>query len=57
VETLQAQFMTCDSLFLYVLQTQKSRREKFQAALATYTHLQVLHHRTPRATNRWLKTI
>jgi adenylate kinase family enzyme len=57
VETFRTQFMTRDSLFVWVWQTHKRHCERFKAALAVYDHLHLIHHRTPKMTNGWLKII
>ena len=51
-----AKTLSRDSILLWALKTYRYRRHRIPATLAApeYSHLQVLHFRSPRQTKRWL---
>ena len=58
-ESFRQHFFSRESLFLWALQTHWLRRQTIPSALAQpeYIHLEVVHLRSPRAANKWLKTL
>ena len=58
-ESFRQHFFSSRSLFLWALQTHWRRRQTIPPALAQpeYNHLKVVHLRSPRAANKWLKTL
>jgi len=58
-ETWRAQFLSRDSLFLWVVQTHWRRRRQYTELLARpeYAHLGVVRLRSPRAMRAWLDTL
>jgi adenylate kinase family enzyme len=55
-ETWRAQFLSRDSLLLYVLKTHHRRRAVTAAQFKAYPHLAVLRFDHPNATARWLNS-
>jgi hypothetical protein len=58
-ETLHGMFLTGDNLFLWAFKTHFNRRKEYPLVFATpeYSHLTVIHLRSPRATEDWLASI
>lgn len=57
-ETLRGAFFDKDSLFLYAYPSQQRQRQSYPRALREeYTHLQVIHLRSPAETRQWLKNL
>ena len=58
-ESVRTWLFSRDSLYLWALQTYGKRRKDYPIAFAKpeHSHLKVLHFRTPRATNAWLRTL
>ena len=58
-ETWRGLFFSRDSLFLWALQKQWSRRREYRQLVAdpAYTHLAIYRFRHPRETARWLATL
>ena len=58
-ETFRMQFLSRDSIFLWVIKTHRRRHTTFPVALAQpeHAHLTVLRHRSPRETRAWLRRI
>jgi adenylate kinase family enzyme len=58
-ESFRADFLSRDSLFVWVVQTHRSRRRKYDQEFASpkYAALPVVRHRSPRMTARWLHTV
>jgi adenylate kinase family enzyme len=58
-ESFRTNFLSRDSLFVWVVQTHRSRRRRYEQAFASpkYAALPVVRLRSPRATDRWLHTI
>ena len=56
-ERFRVQFMSRDSLFLWALRTHRRRRKQTGALLQQpeYAHLEVVHLRSPKQTDRWLQ--
>ncbi len=56
-ERFLTQFMSRDSLFLWALKTHWRRRKQIGTLLQQpeHAHLEVVHLRSPRQTNRWLQ--
>ena len=56
-ERFRAQFMSRDSLFLWALKSHRRRRKQIGALLQQpeYAHLEAVHLRSPRQTNRWFQ--
>jgi adenylate kinase family enzyme len=58
-ETIRGFLFSRDSLFLWVLQTYRKHRRTYPALLKQpeYSHLRLVHLRSPRAANAWLSHI
>ena len=58
-ETLCDAFFRKDSLFLYALTSQKRQRSSYPQLLLSsdYTHLQIIHLRSPKETQEWLERL
>jgi adenylate kinase family enzyme len=58
-ERFRAQFLSKESLFFYIYQTHKSRRQKYSQLMHNnkFPHLTWIRHQSPRATHHWLKQI
>lgn len=58
-ESFRKQFLSRDSLFIWVLQTHWRYRHELEEVLhqPEYTHLHVIRFKTPRETERWLETV
>jgi adenylate kinase family enzyme len=58
-ETFREQFLSKESLFVWIYQTHGRRQLKYNQLRHNnvYPHLNWIHHQTPRATKRWLKQI
>ena len=56
-ERFRAQFMSCDSLLLWLLRTHRRRRKQLGALLQQpeYAHLEVVRLRSSKQTKRWLQ--
>ena len=56
-ERFLAHFMSRDSLFLWALRSHRRRRKQLGALLQQpeYAHLEVIHFRSSKQTNRWLR--
>ena len=58
-ESFRQQFLSRDSMFLWVIKTHRRRRTTLPAILAEpeHAHLTVVRHRSPRETHAWLKHV
>ena len=58
-ETFRMQFLSRDSIFLWVIKTHRRRHTTYPAILARpeHAHLTVVRHRSPRETRAWLQRI
>lgn len=58
-ERLWTNFFTRDSLFLWALQTYNRRRREYPELLRKpeYSHLKLLHLRSPRVAEMWLERV
>lgn len=58
-ESLRAQFLSRDSLFLWALKTYKRRRQQVPETLMqpAYQHLRLVHLRTPQQARMWLASV
>ncbi len=58
-ESWRAQFMSKDSLFLWLLDSYARRKQEYPAMFADpqYSHLTIIHLRSPFETTRWLNRI
>jgi len=58
-ETLQSQFLSRDSLFLWLLQSQPRHRREYPKLLELpeYRHLKLLRFYSPRETKCWLESL
>ena len=58
-ESFRQQFLSRDSMFLWVIKTHRRRHTSLPAILAQpeHAHLTVLRHRSPRETRTWLRRI
>jgi adenylate kinase family enzyme len=58
-ETLRDAFFSKDSLFLYALSSQKRQRSAYPQVLSSsdYTHLQIIHLRSPKEAQEWLERL
>lgn len=58
-ETFQAQFLSRDSLFLWALQSRPRQQREYPQLLARpeYHHLRLVRLRSPRETERWVRTL
>lgn len=58
-ETFRRQFLSRDSMFVWIYQTHGRRRQKYTTLRQDnlYPHLTWIHHPSPRITKRWLKQI
>ena len=58
-ESFRLDFLSRDSLFVWVLKTHRRRRREYARLLARpeYAALTVVRLRSPRATERWLETV
>ena len=58
-ETFRQQFLSRNSMFLWVIKTHGRRRATYPAAFAQseHAHLTVVRHRSPRETRAWLQRI
>ena len=58
-ESFRTQFLSGDSLFLWALKTYWRNRRKFRVLFKSseYSHLAVVHLRSPRSTHEWLSNI
>ena len=58
-ETFREQFLSKDSLFVWIYQTHDRRRQKYSQLLHNnqYLHLTWIHHNSPRQTKQWLKQL
>jgi adenylate kinase family enzyme len=58
-ESLATLVPSRDSLFLWAIRSHPRHRREYPKLLATsaYSHLQVIHHRSPWETQRWLNTV
>lgn len=58
-ETFRDAFLSRDSLFLYVFSSRKKQRNTYPKLFSKpeFAHLQVIHLRSPRETEEWLKHI
>ena len=54
-ETFRSQFLSPDSLLLYVLKTHWRRRRRYAERFSAPGHLEVLRFRTPRELEVWLE--
>ncbi len=56
-ETLRGALLSRDSLFMWALKTHRSRRQRYEADLASpeYAHLTVLRFHHPHDADRWLR--
>jgi adenylate kinase family enzyme len=57
-ERLWSQFFSRDSIFLWALQTYRRRKRTYTGLFASpeYAHLKVLHFKSPRETETWLRS-
>jgi adenylate kinase family enzyme len=56
-ERLREQFFSRDSLFLWALRTYRRRRREYTLQVREYAHLDVVHLRSPKATQAWLSRL
>ena len=56
-ERLWEHFLTRESLFLWALKTHWNRRRTLPSAFGEYSHLEVVHQRSPRSTQEWLRRL
>ena len=58
-ETFREQFLSKESLFVWIHQTHGRRRDKYRQLMQSEAHpnLTWFHHRSPRATQRWLQQL
>ena len=58
-ESFRTQFLSRESLFLWVIKTHRRRHTTYPAALAQpeHAHLTVVRHRSPRETSTWLRRV
>lgn len=58
-ERLRTHFFTRDSLFLWALQTYRRRRREYPQLLRKpeYSHLKLVHLRSPRMAEMWLEQV
>lgn len=58
-ERFTNQFLSSDSLFLFAIKSKKKHRLQYPQLFNSpdYTHLQVLHHHSPKQTSDWLETL
>ena len=58
-ESFRQQFLSRDSMFLWVIKTHRRRQTTYPAILARpeHAHLTVVRHRSPRETRAWLQRI
>lgn len=58
-ETWRKQFFSRDSLFIWVLKSRPRQRREYPRIFQQpeYCHLNVVHLRTPRQTERWLERV
>ena len=58
-ESFRTNFLSRDSLFVWVVQTHRARRRRYEQAFADphYATLSVVRLRSPRATDRWLLVV
>ena len=58
-ESLRTSFFSRDSVLLWALTTYRRRRAEYPVLLAEpqYSHLQLVHLRSPRETKRWLAMV
>jgi adenylate kinase family enzyme len=58
-ESFRGTFFDKESLFLYAISSQRKQRMSYPQVLCCgeFTHLQIVHLRTPRETNEWLKRL
>jgi adenylate kinase family enzyme len=58
-ETFRAQFMSRESLFLYVARSHQRKKREFKTALAqpAYAHLRLLRFHSPQETAAWLANL
>ena len=58
-ESFREQFLSKESLFVYIYQTYRQRRQKYHKLMHSEQHPQLswIHHRSPRETKRWLKQL
>ncbi len=58
-ESFRNQFLSKDSLFVWIYQTHGSRRKEYQQfrQAGSYPNLTWIQHRSPRATKQWLKQL
>ncbi|HEX3050884.1 MAG TPA: shikimate kinase [Aggregatilineaceae bacterium] len=53
-ETWKAQFLSRDSLFVWLFKGYRRHRREWPVALERYSHLTVIRLRSPRETEKWL---
>jgi adenylate kinase family enzyme len=58
-ESFREQFLSKESLFVYIHQTYRQRRQKYLALMQNnaYPHLTWIRHQSPRETKHWLKQL
>ena len=58
-ESFREQFLSKNSLFVYIHQTYGRRRQKYLALIQNnaYPNLTWIHHRSPYTTKRWLRQL
>lgn len=59
VETFRGQFLSTDSLFVWLFQTYRRRRREYpaQLALPEHAHLRLVRLRSPREAERWVRAV
>ncbi|WP_420644739.1 ATP-binding cassette domain-containing protein [Candidatus Leptofilum sp.] len=58
-ESFREQFLSKESLFVYIHRTYQKRRERYSKLIQNdaYPHLTWIHHHSPRETKHWLKQL